>query len=553
MMKKHTRRVLRLFVVCVISAVVLSETSAAYATWLLPEQRLTTNSADQRWPEISGTKVVYEDYRNAHDVGDEHDPTTLYDIYVLDLTTGKEKCLTPYHTAVGKPAISGDRVVWEDYGHGTTPGGIYYHNLKDGKTKRLPITSGRELEISGNRVAYEAFRGGHWRVYVYDLSTGVEKRITTDAAIPGTPDIYRTKVVWQDFRDGNHEIYLYDLATGKEKRLTDNPGRQTLPKISGSNVVWIDDRNGGLNYDIYLYNLTSGTEKQITTDGAHQWFPDISGSTIVWEDERNGHNDIYLYDLTTGRENRVTDDPGYEGRVTVSGSRIVYEGALRAGITYSDIYLTRIAVPTVSAKASTVVSYNAKSRVTGSLKSATGGAMALARLTLQVSTDKSKWTNAATTTTNGSGSYTLYTPALTTARYVRVRYAGGDDHPAAVSSTLLVKPKVYFSSAPRFSTYTQRYGSTYKVWGYFKPKHSSGSTQMKVRAYRYQKRSDGTWGFVYKRTYSTKTSNPAGSRYTKYTGYVKLPYRGTWRLRAYHAADSKNAKTYSGYLYVAVP
>jgi hypothetical protein len=36
------------------------------------------------------------------------------------------------------------------------------------------------------------------------------------------------------------------------------------------------------------------------------------------------------------------------------------------------------------------------------------------------------------------------------------------------------------------------------------------------------------------------------------TAKVSLPYAGKWRIRAYHAADSKNAATYSGYRYLSV-
>jgi len=210
----------RLLLAGVVAGVLATSIGIAHAQWLLPEWQLTTNTAMQRWPEVSGTKVVFEDYRDEREVGDPNDPDSLFDIYVLDLTTLAEKNLTPYHTATGKPAISGNYVVWPDYGHGTAAGGIYFHDLKKNTTRRLPISSGRELEISGSRLTYEAYRGGHWRIYVFDIKTNTEKRVTTDDAIPGAPDISGTKVVWQDFRDGNHEIYSYDLATGKETRVT---------------------------------------------------------------------------------------------------------------------------------------------------------------------------------------------------------------------------------------------------------------------------------------------------------------------------------------------
>lgn len=207
-----------------------------------------------------------------------------------------------------------------------------------------------------------------------------------------------------------------------------------------------------------------------------------------------------------------------------------------------------------SLKATTgsTVSYNAKAKVTGTLKTAGGSALIGKLVALQTSVDGSTWRSFDTTTTVAGGAYTLYSPALTTARYVRARFGGDTTYAASSSTATLVKPKIYFSSAPKFSTYTHTFGTSYKVWGYLKPKHATGSTQIKVKAYRREKQADGTYKYVYKKTYSTTISNPAGSAYSKYTGYVKLPYKGTWRLRAHHAADSKNASTYTSYRGVSV-
>jgi len=206
----------------------------------------------------------------------------------------------------------------------------------------------------------------------------------------------------------------------------------------------------------------------------------------------------------------------------------------------------------LKATTSSVVSYHAKAKVTGTLTTAAGSALVGKRITLQTSVDGSTWKSFDATTTVAGGAYKLYSPALTTARYVRARFGGDATYAAASSRATVVKPKVYFSSAPKFSTYTHTYGTSYKVWGYLKPKHASGSTQIKVKAYRRERQSNGTYKYVWKKTYSTKISNPSGSAYSKYTGYVKLPYKGTWRLRAHHAADTKNASSYSTYRAVTV-
>jgi hypothetical protein len=249
-----------------------------------------------------------------------------------------------------------------------------------------------------------------------------------------------------------------------------------------------------------------------------------------------------------------------EVRVTVPGAHtLMVRGTDVAGNTSAP--LTRgftvtpapvLAPPTFSAAVSSTVSYRQRARVTGVLKSAPGLARSGRLVTLESSPDQTTWTSSDTTVTGPAGTFALYSPTVSGRCYLRVRFDGDSEDSSGVSPALLVKARLLYSSAPKFATYTQRYGSTYRVRGYFKPRHSSGSGQIKVRAYRYERTASGAYGYVYKRTFATKASNPSGSSYTKYTGYLRLPSRGKWRVRAYHAEDADNATSFSTYRYVKV-
>jgi len=126
-----------------------------------------------------------------------------------------------------------------------------------------------------------------------------------------------------------------------------------------------------------------------------------------------------------------------------------------------------------------------------------------------------------------------------------------------------VKPKatVAFSTggtgsaanAVRMSTYTHTLGRTYTTYGYFKPRRTV-NTQATVRvlAYRYERKSNGQMGYVYKRSYLARVTNPSGSAWSKYTASVKLPSKGKWRLRVRYYGDAWTNRTTSGYRYVTV-
>jgi beta propeller repeat protein len=250
------------------------------------EKRITTNTAQQDLPVISGNGIVWQDMRNGN-----------WDIYMYDLFTGKEKRITTNTANQNNPDISLGRIVWADYRSGNWD--IYMYDISTSKEKRITTNTAQQDVpiISENGIVWQDMRNGNWDIYAYDISTGKEKRITTNTASQVLPDISgNRRIVWQDMRNGNWDIYMYDLSTGKEKRITTNTANQIHPTISGNHIVWEDMRNG--NADIYMYDISTGTTRQITTNTSGQWSPAISENRIVWYDNRNANTDIYMYTIT---------------------------------------------------------------------------------------------------------------------------------------------------------------------------------------------------------------------------------------------------------------
>jgi hypothetical protein len=89
-------------------------------------------------------------------------------------------------------------------------------------------------------------------------------------------------------------------------------------------------------------------------------------------------------------------------------------------------------------------------------------------------------------------------------------------------------------------------GKAATVKGYLKPRHTAGTFPVRIYKYRYVSGKWKSYGYV-----RAKASNY--STYTKYSASVKLPYKGKWRLRAYHPADAKHVAGWSAkYDYVTV-
>jgi hypothetical protein len=163
-------------------------------------------------------------------------------------------------------------------------------------------------------------------------------------------------------------------------------------------------------------------------------------------------------------------------------------------------------------------------------------------ITIEYSLDGATWRTLATVDTGGSssGSY-RYDHVPTQRTYYRARFAGDSRY---LSSTAAPYRRVWPLAAltrPTASSSSLRYAKTYTFKGSLRPAHVSRGA-VRILAYR---KVGGV--YVYRRTFYGKASGG-----TTYSALIRLPNRGSWRLRAYHPTDPYRHQTYSDYRYVTV-
>lgn len=300
-----------------------------------------TTLNDETKPVISGDKVVYI--------------STGQSVVMQDLNSGSTQTLSQGPGLIGNVAISANFVAWtqKDFFSPLLDKfeKIYLYRIGPG-TRTVIVNNPvglKNVAISGHRIVWQDFRNGQWDIYFYDINTATEQAVITHPANQESPSIDGDKVVYTDDRDGNRDIYLWDFSSPPEERITSNSSEQITPKISNDKIVWVDFRNG--NLDIYGYNLSSQREFPIKVDTNDQVDPDISGDMVVWADNPDGlyftflsgtRADIHYFDLLTGREHTIpaSEDTG-ELHPAIDGNKVIFESTM-GGRTWPNIFMYKI-------------------------------------------------------------------------------------------------------------------------------------------------------------------------------------------------------------------
>ncbi len=404
----------------------LATASPASAGWFGPEQRLTTNAAEQMYPDIYGDTVVFQDKRNGN-----------WDIYLLDLSTGNSRRLTSDAGEQSEPRIWGASVVYDDHRNGTA-GDVYFCDASGSGERRLSVNASINQfpSIAGTNVVWVDFRNGKWDIYHFDLATDIERLLPTTTANQYRIGLDGERIVYMGWNAASGaNVYLYDLGTDAVTPLTTS-GTAGSPDISGTRVVYTDSRSGSLR--LYLRDLRTGADKALTGAGDRPASPRIIGSKVFYLTDRNGNTwDVYVHDLVTGIERRLVRTHSLPQGVALSGDRFVYQDARNGNV---DIYSRRMVFPKLTATAPAAAVAGARVTVRGTLRTASGMPIAGRRVDLLRSGGGSTWLRSGHATTSQSGRYAIRISVMAKTYYYRASFAGDGRYLGAMSGRLRIVP-----------------------------------------------------------------------------------------------------------------
>lgn len=313
------------------------------------EVQITTNPANQETPVIYGNKIVWIDLRNIPGASTGYGSWgNAGDIYVYDLITKQETRITNSPTA-SRPAIYGNKIVWSDsrdpqnytgynfYGKGD----IYMYDLTTGKETQITTAIGSQLmpHIYDHTIVWMDYRNSNsdTDIYMYDISTGTETKIGgLRDQLEHSPRIYGDRIIWS----ADYDIYLYEISTRRQNKITRGQNMEVMADIYGDKIVWVTQYEGGTNeFPVYVYDIKTKQQTRITSHHSTNFFPKIHGNRVVWQDYRTYNPDIYLYDLATGKEIPVVTDASYQVEPAIYDNKIVWMDYRNGNY---DIYLATI-------------------------------------------------------------------------------------------------------------------------------------------------------------------------------------------------------------------
>ncbi len=235
--------------------------------------------------------------------------------------------ITDYRSWQWNASIWGDWVAWIDERNGSIINSTIYAKNHNSSEEILIANNAYAPKIHHHRLVWQDNRDGNLDIYMFDLQTRTEHRITENSAQQYTPQIYEEKVVYADNRNGNLDIYLYDLSNHQEVVISNHPAIQRQPLIWGNYVAWIDSRHGGDS--IYAYDFRTGLERRITNDtDAIEAAPALYEDKLLWTTQ--GRTVLSLYDLEANSLNLISpvSDVSHSSSPALFADRIVWRCTL---------------------------------------------------------------------------------------------------------------------------------------------------------------------------------------------------------------------------------
>ncbi|MBS0296708.1 MAG: Tol-Pal system protein TolB [Proteobacteria bacterium] len=222
----------------------------------------------------------------------------------LYLSDGSYQVMTPRYSS------NSQEVVYMALGDNFTR--IYLFNIETGRQELLTgkitgLVSAPRFSPDGNRVAFSVTRGGNSDIWLMDLRTRTETRLTVDPGIDTSPSFSPDgrQIVFNSDRSGSPQLYVMNTDGSGVRRLSQGGGRYNTPVWSPTGELIAFTKQDGGRFSIGVMNPDGSGEKILSTSYFEEgptWAP--NGRYIMFHREAAaGDPRLWMVDVT-GRVER---------------------------------------------------------------------------------------------------------------------------------------------------------------------------------------------------------------------------------------------------------
>ena len=137
------------------------------------------------------------------------------------------------------------------------------------------IDTSPRFDKSGRIMAFVSDRHGAPQIFVRDMGSGEERRVTYNGKYNSTPAVSPDGkyVAFARMLPEGHRIFVLDLASGAERQVSNGPGKDETPTFApdGYFIVFSSNRSGA--EQIYMTTRFGGEPRLIPTGGGSVFFP----------------------------------------------------------------------------------------------------------------------------------------------------------------------------------------------------------------------------------------------------------------------------------------
>jgi TolB protein len=187
-------------------------------------------------------------------------------------------------------------------------------------------TSTPAPETPASHITFYSNRDGNPEIYVMQADGSGIIRLTDDPAFDDSPALSPdgTRIAFLSARHDpapkfpnlKYELYVVDVESGEEIRLTTTDAIEGHPAWSPdeTRVSFDADYNGDGYAEIYILKPDGTGLTRLTSNPANDQFADWSpdGTQIAFASERNGNWDLFVMDADGSNQRALTDSPAWE-------------------------------------------------------------------------------------------------------------------------------------------------------------------------------------------------------------------------------------------------